>query len=103
MSKELCSGSGDLLKEAYSGAGKADAVISFVRTDAGGGVPYLVYTLSNVMLSQHSTAGNSESRPQESFNLNFTKIETKITPQKVDGTAGTASITTYDLAAQKNT
>lgn len=102
MTKELDEASGNLIKEAYSGAGKATAIISFVRTDAGGGVTYLEYTLSNVMLSGYSVSSSGD-KPSESISLNFTKIETKITPQNADGTPGTAFPVTYDLATQKMT
>lgn len=100
VTKVLDEASGNLIKEAYSGAGKATAVISFVRTDANGGVTYLEYTLTNVMLSGYSIASGGD-KPSESISLNFTKIETKIIPQKDDGTSGTAFPVTYDLAAQK--
>jgi len=100
MTKDLDEASGPLVKEAYSGAGKATAVISFVRTDGGGGVTYLEYTLTNVMLSGYSVSSGGD-KPTESISLNFTKIETKITPQKDDGTPGTAYPVTYDLGLQK--
>ena len=100
LTKMYDQASGDLLKEAYSGAGKAGAVISFVRTDSGGGVTYLQYTLTNVMLSGYSISSGGD-RPSESISLNFTKIETKFTPQKDDGTPGTSATVTYDLGLQK--
>jgi len=100
LSKNLDEASGALVKEAYSGAGKATAVISFVRTDGGGGVTYLEYTLTNVMLSGYSISSGGD-KPTESISLNFTKIETKITPQNADGTPGTAFPVTYDLGLQQ--
>jgi type VI secretion system secreted protein Hcp len=100
VTKVLDEASGNLIKEAYSGAGKATAVISFVRTDSNGGVCYLEYTLSNVMVSGYSISSGGD-KPSESLSLNFTKIETKITPQNDDGTAGTPFPVTYDLSAQK--
>lgn len=99
VTKELDEATEGLLKEAFNGAGKATAVISFVRTDGGGGVAYLEYTLSNVMISGWSTSSGGD-KPSKSFSLNFTKIEVKTTPQKDDGTAGDPSTVTYDLAAQ---
>ena len=100
LTKMLDQASGDLLKEAFSGAGKATAVIAMVRTDGGGGVTYLEYTLTNVMLSGYSISSGGD-RPSESISLNFTKIEAKFTPQKDDGTAGTPATVTYDLGLQK--
>ncbi len=102
LSKNLDEASGNLVKEAFSGAGKATAVISFVRTDANGGVTYLEYTLSNVMVSGYSISSGGD-KPQESISLNFTKVEVKITPQNADGTPGTAFPVTYDLSTQKMT
>jgi len=100
VTKNLDEASGALVKEAYSGAGKATAVISFVRTDGGGGVTYLELTLTNVMLSGWSISSGGD-RPTESLSLNFTKIETKIIPQNADGTPGTAYPVTYDLGLQQ--
>ena len=102
VTKDLDEATGGILKEAFSGAGKATAVISFVRTDGGGGVCYLEYTLTNVMISGWSTSSGGD-RPSESLSLNFTKVEIKDTPQKDDGTPGTPSTVTYDLATQKLT
>jgi type VI secretion system secreted protein Hcp len=92
--------SGMLMQEAYSGKGKATVIISFVRTDAGGGEAYLQYTLSNVMLTSWSAGGSSDDRPQETFSLNFTKIETKYITQNVDAEGGDSFPVTYDLTTQ---
>jgi len=102
VTKNLDEASGGLIKEAYSGAGKATAVISFVRTNEKGGVTYLEMTLTNVMLSGWSISSGGD-KPTESLSFNFTKIETKITPQKEDGTPGAAYPVTYDLALQQMT
>jgi type VI secretion system secreted protein Hcp len=101
LSKLLDEATGGLIKEAYNGAGKATAVISFVRTDAGGGKAFLVYTLSDVMLSGWSTGAEGNGAPDERFSLNFTKVETKIIPQQADGSAGSPFVVTYDLGQQK--
>lgn len=100
VTKNLDLSTEGLLKEAFSGAGKAKVEISFVRTDGGGGVAYLVYTLTDVMISGWSSSSGGD-KPSESLSLNFTKIEVKNTPQKADGTEGDPSTVTYDLAAQK--
>jgi type VI secretion system secreted protein Hcp len=100
LTKDEDEASGKLLQEAYSGAGKATAVLSFVRTDAKGGVAFLEYTLTNVMLSSWSTSAGGDGKPTESFSLNFTKVETKFIAQKADGTAGDSFPVTYDLSTQ---
>jgi type VI secretion system secreted protein Hcp len=100
LTKAYDEASGGLIKEAYSGAGTGTVVISFVRTDGGGGVSYLEYTLSDVMLSGYSISSGGD-KPNESISLNFVKIETRITPQNKDGTTGTAYNVSYDLGLQK--
>jgi type VI secretion system secreted protein Hcp len=100
LTKVLDEASGNLIKEAYSGAGAATALISFTRTDKGGAVTYLQITLTDTMLSGYSISSGGD-KPSESISLNFTKIETKIIPQNADGTPGTAFPVTYDLALQK--
>ncbi len=77
LTKNLDQASGGLLKEAFSGAGKAGAVISFVRTDGGGGVTYLEITLTNVMVSGYSMSSGGD-RPSESISLNFTKMRNQV-------------------------
>jgi type VI secretion system secreted protein Hcp len=101
LTKDLDEATGGLVKEAYNGAGKATAVISFVRTDGTGGKAFLVYTLSQVMLSGWSTEAGPNGAPSEAFSLNFTKVETKIIPQTADGGAGSPFVVTYDLGQQK--
>jgi type VI secretion system secreted protein Hcp len=101
LTKEWDEASGGLIKEAYSGQGKATVVISFVRTDATGGVAFTTYTLTNTMLSGWSTSSGGDGKPAESFSLNFTKIETKFIYQKPDGTTGDNFPVTYDLGLQK--
>lgn len=101
LTKEWDEASGGLIKEAYSGQGKATATISFVRTDANGGVAFTTYTLTNTMLSGWSTSSGGDGKPSESFSLNFTKIETKFIYQKDDGTTGDNFPVTYDLGLQK--
>lgn len=48
---------------------------------------YLVYKMSDVLVSSYQTGGTngSEVRPVDSFSLNYAKIETEYKPQKADG------------------
>src|SRR5580698_785494 len=71
LSKVLDEATGNLIKEAYSGKGAATLVISFVRTDGGGGTAYLQYTLTDTMLSGYSISSGGD-KPSESISLNFT-------------------------------
>jgi type VI secretion system secreted protein Hcp len=92
--------SGNLFKESLAATGTATAVISLVRTDAGGGKLYLEYTLSNVIISSYSVSGGSDGRPHESLSLNFTKIESKFIPEAVGGDEGDPFPVTYNLETQ---
>ena len=64
---------------------------------------YLVYKLTEVFVSSFNESGHEGgSIAQESFSLNFSKIEYKYTPQKADGTAGAAITTKYDVKGNKS-
>jgi type VI secretion system secreted protein Hcp len=66
-------------------------------------MPFITYTLSNVVLSNVSVSGGSGGKPVETLSLNFTKIKWEITAQKdTGGKEGTAA-STWDLAANKLT
>ena len=100
VTKNQDNASGALLKEALSSGGKAKLVISFVRTDQGGADSYLEVTLTDTMISGYSLSSSGD-RPSESISFNFTKIETKFTPIKEDGSKGSPYPVTYDLGQQK--
>ncbi len=102
ITKAFDNASGGLLKEALGSSTKASVVISFVRTDEGGAKTYLLITLTDVAISGFSISSGGD-RPSESVSLNFTKIETKFTPTKPDGTDGSPFPVTYDLGLQKLT
>src|SRR5271165_3682196 len=64
---------------------------------------YLVFKLTEVLVSSYQTGGHGGGDiAQESFSLNFSKIEFKYTPQNADGTAGGAITKTYDIKANKS-
>jgi type VI secretion system secreted protein Hcp len=63
---------------------------------------YLVYKLTEVLVSSIQTSGHAGGGiAQESVSLNFSKIEMKYTPQNADGTPGAANTKTYDVKANK--
>jgi type VI secretion system secreted protein Hcp len=57
---------------------------------------FYVITLAEVTIASVQTAGGGDV-PTESFSLNFARIEWRYVPQKPDGAAGTAIVTTWDL------
>lgn len=90
----------------YCCAGKpiAEATITIGRNAAEGNVqimPFIVYTLNNVVLSNVSVSGGAGGKPVETLSLNFTKIKWELTAQKDDGTKEGTAASTWDLAANQ--
>jgi type VI secretion system secreted protein Hcp len=88
-----------------SGKPIAEAKIIVGRNAAEGSgklMPFIIYTLSNVIISSvGASGGNSGGKPVESLNLNFTKIKWELTTQKHDGTKEGTAASTWDLTANK--
>jgi type VI secretion system secreted protein Hcp len=104
VTKEFDKASAKLLTEAYQGTGDGDAAtvqLDFVRTNKGKLDIYSTFTLTNVIISGFSLSSGGD-RPTESLSLNFTKIETKMTPMNADGSSGNPVTVTYDLAQAKS-
>ena len=60
---------------------------------------YLVYNLTEVMVSSHSVSGHEGGGiAQESVSLNFAKVEMVYTPQKADGSGEAKISKAWDLA-----
>ena len=60
--------------------------------------PYLTMTFTDCLVSSFQTGGSAGSEiPTDSITLNFAKIEYSYSPQKKDGTLGTAVPVGYDL------
>ncbi len=93
-----------LVKAAASGEHIASAVFT-ARKQGGkaGQQDFMVVTLSDVMVSSYTTSGHggADSIPQDSFSLNFTKIEYKYMEQKADGSLGGNKVAKYDRALNK--
>ncbi|MDF5979666.1 type VI secretion system tube protein Hcp [Pseudomonas aeruginosa] len=82
----------------------AEATITIGRNAAEGSrqiMPFIVYTLNNVVLSNVSVSGGAGSKPVETLSLNFTKIKWELTAQKDDGTKEGTAASTWDLAANQ--
>jgi type VI secretion system secreted protein Hcp len=99
LTKDQDGASNDLLQEALTGEG-VNAQIDFCKTDKDKLAAYASYLLENCMISSFSVNSGGD-RPQESFTLNFTKIESHVTPMNGDGSDGTIDRVTYDLATAK--
>jgi type VI secretion system secreted protein Hcp len=69
-----------IMKESIEGKLQTEATLVVVmQASADGGEKYMEYTMQNVICSSFQTSGSGgdfgESRPSESFTLNFSKIE----------------------------
>jgi len=103
ITKDQDTASDGMLTEAFTGDGGGNGAtvqIDLTRTQSGQLVVFQSIVLSNVILSGYSTSTGGD-RPTESLSLNFTKIAVTNTPMKPDGTTGSPSTTTYDLAQAK--
>ncbi len=69
--------------------------------DDGKIMALIVYTLSNVVISNISISGGTGGKPVETISLNFTKIKWELTSQKDDGSKEGTAASTWDLATNK--
>lgn len=69
--------------------------------DDGKIMPFIVYTLSNVIISTVSVSGGSGGKPVETLSLNFTKIKWELTSQKSDSSKKGTAAATWNLATNK--
>jgi type VI secretion system secreted protein Hcp len=90
-----------LLKMCASGEHIEEAVLTCRRA---GKVqqPYLTVKFTDCLVSSFQTGGSQGAEiPVDSVGLNFSKIEYSYSPQKKDGTLGTAIPVGYDLKTGK--
>jgi len=86
--KQLDSSSPVLNAQCCSGKHIASIVITLRRADGDKSVPYMVYKLTDVVISSVSVGGGSDSVPTESVTFNYAKIEWEYTKQARAGGAG---------------
>ncbi|WP_199153573.1 type VI secretion system tube protein TssD [Chromobacterium sp. ASV23] len=60
-------------------------------------LPYIVYTLTNAIISNVSVSGGTGGKPVENLSLNFTKIKWEITTQKDTGEKEGTSAASWGL------
>ena len=78
-----------------------EAKLTLCRIDDGKMLPFIVYTLDNVIISHLSVSGGFGGKPIETMSLNFTKIKWEITAQKrCDQKEGNVS-SVWDMATNK--
>ena len=87
-----------------SGKGIPTAIVMVGRNAAesdGKLMPFITYTLNNVVLSNVSVSGGAGGKPVETLSLNFTKIKWQLTSQKDSGGKEGTAASTWDMAANK--
>jgi type VI secretion system secreted protein Hcp len=82
-----------------TGAHIKSAVVT-ARKAGGKQEDYLIFKLSDVLISSYQTGGSAGSDvvPTEQFSLNFVKLEVAYKEQKADGTLGGEVKQGYDFA-----
>ena len=78
------------------------AVLTLCRNDGDSVLPFIVYTLDNVLISHISVSGGSGGKPVETLSLNFSKIKWELKAQKLEGAEKGAAASTWDMAMNKN-
>ena len=72
------------------------------RKAGGDQQEYFKITFSDVLVSSYNVSGHStDTLPNDSIGLAFSKIEYEYKPQKVDGTLDAATKVGYDIKANK--
>jgi len=90
-----------LLQNCANGKHFKEALLT-IRKAGGTPLEYLKIKLTDIIVSAFSSGGSGgEDRLTENVTLNFGKIDFTYTPQKHDGSADVAVVTTWDI--QKNT
>lgn len=87
VSKRVDKSSPILMQACATGTHYKQATISVRK--AGGTQDYLVYTLSDVLVSSYQVADKGD-QPTEQISLNFGKVSVEYSPQKPDGSLGSA-------------
>jgi type VI secretion system secreted protein Hcp len=78
----------------------ADAVLT-VRRVGDEPFEYLVVTMTDVMLSSVSIAGNESDHATENVTLKFAKVKMKYTAQTPQGTPGSSKTYSWDIVANQ--
>lgn len=76
---------------------------SSLAEDSGQQVPFIVYTLSDVIISNVNVSGGAGSKPVETLSLNFTRIKWELTSPKGRSPKEGAAASSWDLKSNKMT
>jgi type VI secretion system secreted protein Hcp len=84
VSKYVDLASCPMIAACNAGTNLKTVTLTVGRNDAGVVLPYLVFTLENVIVSSVSVSSGAGDRPCETISLNYTKIKWDFTQQKPD-------------------
>ena len=90
-----------LFKEAVSGSKGKEVVIKFVQTGSDKLIEYMVYTLTDVLVSAYTVSADGEGDPMESISLSYSKIEVKYNDFDKTNGSGSPKVVNYDLNSAK--
>lgn len=82
-----------LLQRCCDGSHIPSLTLTLVRSGGESKVPFMVYTLTNLVVSDVSYAGDKDGLPHESVSFNYGKIEWIYTQQKRAGGGGGGNTT----------
>jgi type VI secretion system secreted protein Hcp len=99
MMKKLDKASSKLFQYMCDGTHIPKATLSFRKQTGAAQEPYLVYTLTDCMVSSYQMSGSSggDDLPTDSFSLDFAKVEIEYKLQKKDGKLETAGQAAWDV------
>ena len=99
VQKTLDSASPILNQNCCTGKHISLITITLRRADGDKSIPYMVYKLSDVVISSVSVGGSSDSVPTESVSFNYAKIEWEYSKQaRAGGAAAGKTNGSWDLA-----
>jgi type VI secretion system secreted protein Hcp len=99
FTKMFDSASNDLALAAVKGTSFDEVTITFRKDTGEDQLDYLVYTLTDVLISSYSMSSGGET-PMESLSLNYTKIKGLYVKQADDHSAGSEHEFEYNLRTQ---
>ena len=102
FSKYVDKSSPELMLRAASGKLIKEAILTVKRPNSDiRGNQYIKIKLSDLLVTSYSVNGQEGTPPQDSFSLNFSKIEFEYFPQSRDGSIEPSVKTGYDVKTNK--
>lgn len=101
LSKKADSSVAALFKEALAGSSGQEATITFVRTGSNKVQEFMVYKLTNCIISEYDISAEGEDEPSEQLALSFSTIEVAYKDHDASNKAGNPQRVSYNLKEAK--